>query len=127
MFLAPLARRWPLTTFTLLLALSVTPHPARAGGLVNPFQPFGWSPYSLQFGGQFGFSVAPAGDVNGDGFGDVIVGAFGEDNQFMDEGRAHIFLGSPTGPPATSFRYFYPNQVGAAAALAVSSAGDVNG
>jgi hypothetical protein len=98
MLLAPLARRWPLATFTLLLVLAVTPRPARAGDLVNPFQAFGWSPYGNQFAGQFGFSVAPAGDVNGDGFGDVIVGAFGEDNQYMDEGRAHIFLGSPTGP-----------------------------
>ena len=126
---APHARLAPLATFafTLLLPLAATPRPAGAGGLVNPFQPFGWSPYSLQFNGQFGFSVAPAGDFNGDGFGDVIVGAFGEDNQFMDEGRVHLFLGSPTGPAATSNRYVYPNQVGAAAGLMVSSAGDVNG
>src|SRR5687767_13280526 len=119
------ARLSLLATFalTLLLPLAATPRPAGAGGLVNPFQPFGWSPYSLQFNGQFGFSVAPAGDFNGDGFGDVIVGAFGEDNQFMDEGRVHLFLGSPSGPAATSNRYVYPNQVGAAAGLMVSSAG----
>jgi hypothetical protein len=108
-----------------LLALASTP--ALAGGLVNPFKAFGWSPYSLQFAAQFGSAVAPAGDVNGDGFGDVLVGAYSEDNQFMDEGRTHLFLGSPTGPAPTSNRYFYPNQVGASAGLSVSSAGDVNG
>jgi len=45
----------------------------------------------------FGNSVAGAGDVNGDGFADVIVGAPGWDNGLFDEGAAFVFLGSAGG------------------------------
>jgi hypothetical protein len=120
--------RCPLLPAALALALLVTgTSPAHSGGLVNPFRPFGWSPSGNQFIGQHGYTVAPAGDVNGDGFGDILVGAPWEDNQFVDEGRAHLYLGSAQGPPAASTRYYYPNQAGAVASLSLSSAGDVNG
>ncbi len=35
------------------------------------------------------------GDVNGDGYGDVIVGAFNYSNGQTDEGRAYVYLGRP--------------------------------
>jgi hypothetical protein len=41
----------------------------------------------------FGWSVGTAGDVNGDGFDDVIVGARGYDNGQIDEGRAFAWYG----------------------------------
>jgi len=43
--------------------------------------------------GQFGFSVAGAGDVNSDGYHDVIVGAYQEnpDGSPLDAGRAYVF------------------------------------
>jgi hypothetical protein len=44
-------------------------------------------------GGQFAYSVAGLGDVNGDTFGDVIVGARAE----AVRGRAYVFHGSPSG------------------------------
>ena len=46
-------------------------------------------------GNQFGYSVSGAGDVNGDGFTDVIVGAFGYNSY---SGRAYIFQSSPPVP-----------------------------
>ncbi|MBW2736443.1 MAG: FG-GAP repeat protein, partial [Deltaproteobacteria bacterium] len=51
--------------------------------------------------GQFGRSVASAGDLNGDGYGDLIVGASGQDNPESNEGTAYVYFGSPTGPLAT--------------------------
>lgn len=47
-----------------------------------------------QEGAQFGYSVSTAGDVNGDGFSDVIVGAPTFDTSYTDVGRAFVFIGS---------------------------------
>ena len=44
-----------------------------------------------------GFAVACAGDVNDDGFGDIIVGAPLFDSPQIDEGAAFVYLGSPSG------------------------------
>ncbi|MBW2736652.1 MAG: FG-GAP repeat protein, partial [Deltaproteobacteria bacterium] len=54
-----------------------------------------------QVGGTFGTSVASVGDVNGDGFADLMVGASFQDHPASDEGTAYVYLGSATGP-ATS-------------------------
>ncbi|MBK8495807.1 MAG: FG-GAP repeat protein [Chitinophagaceae bacterium] len=42
-------------------------------------------------------SVACAGDINGDGYSDVIVGAQTYDNTETDEGAAYVYFGSDTG------------------------------
>ena len=41
--------------------------------------------------------MGTAGDVNGDGYADVIVGARYYDNGQTDEGRAYVYHGSATG------------------------------
>ena len=81
-----------------------------------------------QAGAHFGISVASAGDVNGDGYGDVIIGAYLFDDTFSDEGVAFVYHGSASGLSAT------PNsmcddadQLNANFGISVSSAGDVNG
>lgn len=80
-----------------------------------------------------GASVASAGDVNGDGFDDVIVGALGYDaaGGLFDEGAAFVFLGGPDGitgnSPATAHAAIIGNTAGSEFGASVSGAGDVNG
>ena len=82
---------------------------------------------SNQTGALMGISVASAGDVNGDGYSDVIVGADSYDNGQTDEGAAFIYHGSATGINTTAAAFLESNQAGAEMGYSVASAGDVNG
>jgi hypothetical protein len=76
----------------------------------------------------FGYSVASAGDVNGDGYSDVIVGAYGYDDASSNAGRAFVYHGSSTGLSATPITELHDaNQAGALFGRSVGCAGDVNG
>jgi hypothetical protein len=75
----------------------------------------------------FGYSVSSAGDVNGDGYLDVIVGAHYYDNGETNEGRALVYHGSPTGLSSSPDWTAEPNQAVAYFGHSVSNAGDVNG
>jgi hypothetical protein len=79
-----------------------------------------------QPGESFGYSVATAGDVNGDGYSDVLVGSPHWNTPFTNAGRAQLFLGSATGIPATP-AWTYQGQVNDSLGFSVSSAGDLNG
>ena len=86
-----------------------------------------WTARGNQAGAEFGSSVASAGDVNGDGYSDVIVGAPGYEDDQMDEGAAFVYHGSYTGLAAAHAWMVWGNQVGAVFGFSVASAGDVNG
>ncbi len=45
---------------------------------------------------RFGVSVSGAGDVDGDGFADLVVGAYLDDNNGTDSGNARVILGGQT-------------------------------
>jgi len=89
----------------------------------------GASPFleSNQADAVFGSSVASAGDVNGDGYGDVIIGAFRYDNGQFDEGAVFVYLGSVNGLSSSSTWFAEGNQVSAFFGWSVASAGNVNG
>jgi hypothetical protein len=87
-----------------------------------------WAGGLFQAGALFGSCVASAGDVNGDGFSDVIVGApLFEQQPTYDEGWAFLYLGSPAGLRMSHAWYTPGGQVGAQFGVAVAGAGDVNG
>jgi hypothetical protein len=76
---------------------------------------------------HLGSSVASAGDVNGDGLDDVLIGAQSYANGQFDEGSAFVFHGVASGLlgalPAWTGEM---NQGEAYLGIAVASAGDVN-
>ncbi len=78
-------------------------------------------------GAWFGASVAGAGDVNLDGYADVIVGAPFDENDQANEGRAYLFLGSASGLSTSPAWIVEGNQVDANLGISVAGAGDVNG
>jgi hypothetical protein len=86
---------------------------------------------SNQAGAYFGAPVAGAGDVNGDGFDDVLVGAVTYDSGQTDEGAAFVFPGSASGvasgSPATAATTIQSDQNDALLGVSVDGAGDVNG
>ncbi len=86
-----------------------------------------WTGTGGQDFGYFGHSVATAGDVNGDGYSDVIVGAYGYDGDQADEGRVFVYHGSSTGPGVAAAWTAESNQSNSRFGIAVSTGGDVNG
>ncbi len=85
-----------------------------------------WTKEGNQAGAQFGYCVATAGDVNGDGYSDVIVGAPYYDNGQTDEGRVYVLHGSSTGLSASTNWTFENDTAGSSLGYSVSTAGDVN-
>ncbi|MCI0347680.1 MAG: integrin alpha, partial [Chloroflexi bacterium] len=86
-----------------------------------------WTGESDQANAQFGSAVAGAGDLNGDGYDDVLVGAPLFDNGQTNEGRAYAYAGSPSGLSTTAAWTEEPDGQGSSFGQAVASAGDVNG
>lgn len=79
-------------------------------------------------GGRFGYSVANAGDVNGDGFADLVVGASGATSGGQPEvGSASVFLGGANGVSGTPQRVLEGSAAMSRFGNTVASAGDVNG
>jgi hypothetical protein len=86
-----------------------------------------WTAASDQVGSGFGVSVATSGDVNGDGYDDVIVAAYSYSNGQDNEGRVFVYHGSAAGLSTTPDWTTESNQADAYFGGSVSSAGDVNG
>ena len=75
---------------------------------------------------RFGSAVALAGDVNGDGYDDMLVGAYLNNYNGADAGRAYLYLNSLTGPDIPD-EFFTGENAGDQFGYSTSNAGDVNG
>ncbi len=79
-----------------------------------------------------GYSVAGAGDVNGDGYDDILIGAIWNDEGGSDAGQTYLILGKTTGwsmdtDLSTADASFRGEDSNDQSGRAVSGAGDVNG
>ena len=75
---------------------------------------------------MFGWSVSEAGDVNGDGYADIIVGAPYNDESGSSSGRAYIFYGGTVLDITADVILSGDNIANAYFGVSVSAAGDVN-
>ena len=84
---------------------------------------------------ESGLSVSTAGDVNGDGFDDLIVGAFGANSNGIVSGSSYVVFGKASGFSAKmnlssldgSNGFRLDGAAGDHSGSSVSTAGDVNG
>jgi hypothetical protein len=83
--------------------------------------------YSSDQNGFFGAAVASAGDVNRDGFDDILVGAHFAEEDDADEGVAFLFLGSASGLKREPQWIGQANQPFANFGIALHGGGDLNG
>ena len=87
-------------------------------------RPYWWKTFNGNSGSEyFGISVSGAGDVNGDGYADLIVGAHGDDPNGSLSGSARVF----SGLNGSILYTFNGDGAGDQFGKAVSGAGDVNG
>ena len=121
----PLRRRPSKLPIAILVAIALFAGP-RAGAALSISSRILIDPAGEHTGDEFGHSVAWVGDVNGDGYDDVLVGAF-RYPEIASVGQAYLLFGGPAmdsvadlviTPPAGGSGWF---------GISVASAGDFNG
>jgi len=96
-------------------------------GSANGFSLFpDWTNIGSQIDGNLGISVAAAGDINGDGYGEIIIGAYGINPQ-IPTGNVFVYYGSVKGTTNKLIEIDKAKYPGASFGLSVASAGDING
>jgi hypothetical protein len=87
----------------------------------------GWTAWSGQADAYFGRGVNWAGDVNGDGYSDVLIGAPFFDAGEVDEGAAFVYFGGQNGPGAGADWSVADAAAGDGFGLGLSGVGDTDG
>lgn len=87
-----------------------------------------WVKYGEQEGANLGRCVSMEGDVNNDNYDDLIVGAPAYDqDSYLNQGKAWVYLGGPAGLGTTSVWSFTPGRKQAKFGDAVAIVYDTNG
>jgi hypothetical protein len=86
-----------------------------------------WSFEHNQGEAQLGICAETAGDVNNDGYDDIVVGSNFYDGVRTRDGGAWVFLGTDTGPAASPVWFASAVTPGAEFGWRLFGAGDVNG
>lgn len=76
---------------------------------------------------RYGWAVALAGDVNGDDYGDIVVGAFQNAEVGGNAGKVYIYHGGPGGITNTATLTLLAETAGDGFGVSVAGLGDVNG
>jgi len=97
-----------------------------AGGAEGLAESPSWTATGASYDYEFGISVSGAGDVNGDGYADVLIGAYGYPEQTTRQGAAYLYGGSASGLSADPVWSVTGESAGDRLGNAVSGAGDVN-
>jgi hypothetical protein len=95
-------------------------------GSATPDSVVGWKITGGQAGAHLGISVAIAGDVDGDGFSDLLAGAPAYTNLNAGEGRVMLFAGSSVGLGTSPAWTHDGGAPGMGLGATVATAGDVN-
>ena len=79
-----------------------------------------------------GYTVSGAGDVNGDGFDDLLIGAYVDDDSGVNAGQTYLILGKASGwamdtDLSAADASFRGEDSSDYSGIALSGAGDVNG
>src|SRR6185437_2956490 len=90
--------------------------------LSDPFPPNEPDSFSL-----YGGALACAGDVNGDGFADLLVGAAGNGNDYSMAGDVFLYSGGAGGLSTTPMRLVPAQAASGGLGTWVAPGGDVNG
>lgn len=94
------------------------------GGISGLATSCAWSKTGETVGDNFSYSITTAGDVNGDGYSDVVAGAYKYNSE---AGKAYLYLGSPSGLSSTASWSRAGEDVSYRFGMCVATAGDVNG
>jgi FG-GAP-like repeat/FlgD Ig-like domain/FG-GAP repeat len=118
------SQRFFLATLAVIVIAGVSfqSSPANSQQLIEP----DWFVEGNQAYGGFGADVDGAGDVNGDGYADIIVGWSAYSGKLVNQGVVMVYHGGRSGPASTpDWRFEGPREISYAGS-AVAGVGDVN-